>query len=453
MSVKSISPLDGRYAKQTTGLTNYFSEWALIKYRIHIEVEWLIAMSQSKDITHVRVLTENEKKELRALASDFDENAALRVKEIEKTTNHDVKSIEYYIKEEISGSSLDGLKESVHFCCTSEDINNLAYALMLRDGIQNEWLPLARQLVSYVSSLADRTRSAAMLTRTHGQPATPSTMGKELAVFVYRWQRQLRQLEKIEFLGKFNGVVGNFNAHLTAYPDAPWQEISRTFVTGLGLVHNPMTTQIESHDFIAELFHLLVRFNNILMDFDRDMWTYISMEYFTQKVVKSEVGSSVMPHKVNPINFENSEANIGVSNALLEHLATKLAISRLQRDLTDSSAVRNAGVAIGHSVLALSSALKGLSRVQLHEHKLRADLDDAWQVLAEPIQTVMRKAGCENPYEQMKELTRGTGISRDKMNAFIETLEIDERDKKRLTELTPAGYTGMAAGLVDLILV
>lgn len=451
MSLSSLSPLDGRYASQTAGLSNYFSEGALIKYRVRVEIEWLLTMSEREEISHVRSFSRDENEFLNSIIQEFGEKEAQRVKEIEKTTNHDVKSVEYYIKERIEGTSLEDMSESVHFCCTSEDITNLSYALMLKEGINNEWLPRAGQIVKQVTDLAEETADIPMLTRTHGQPATPSTVGKELAVFVYRWQRQLRQLEKAEYLGKFNGAVGSYNAHVAAYPDAPWEDLSRDLIERLGLDFNPLTTQIEPHDYLAEIFHNVIRFNNITLDFDRDMWTYISLDYFKQKVVSQEVGSSIMPHKVNPIQFENSEANLGVSNSLLDHLTMKLPVSRLQRDLSDSSALRNIGSALGYSLLALDSTLKGLARVQVNEKVLREDLEESWEVLAEAIQTVMRKSGLENPYEKMKELTRGQEISRGTIRSFIKTLDLSGEDKKRLLELTPAGYIGMASKLIHNI--
>ena len=451
MSLTSLSPLDGRYGSQLTGLSAYFSEAGLIRYRVRVEIEWLLTMSDREELTHVRLFSAGEKKFLYSIVKEFDEKEAQRVKDIEKTTNHDVKSVEYYIKERIAGTSLEDMSESVHFCCTSEDITNLSYALMLKEGIANEWTPRAKKLTKELSALAKETSDIPMLTRTHGQPATPSTVGKELAVFVYRWKRQLDQLERAEYLGKFNGAVGSYNAHFIAYPDAPWEDISRDMVQRLGLDFNPMTTQIESHDYMAELFHNLIRFNNITLDFDRDMWTYISLDYFKQKVVNEEVGSSIMPHKVNPIQFENSEANLGISNSLLDHLTTKLPISRLQRDLSDSSALRNIGSALGYSVLALESTLKGLARVQINEAALKKDLADRWEVLAEAVQTVMRKAGIGNPYEKMKELTRGQEINQEKMQSFIQGLDLPEADKERLLALTPDGYIGIASKLIHNI--
>lgn len=449
MSIRSISPLDGRYAAGLQELSGYFSEWALIKYRLHVEIEWLIMMSELQEISHVRLFTDAEKQRLRSWVSEFDDEQAGQVKKIEHVTRHDVKAVEYAIKERLQNTSLEDVRESVHFCCTSEDINNLAYALMLKEGLTRQWEPLAQGLVDTVSALAHSVADIPFLTRTHGQPATPSTVGKELAVFVYRWQRQLKQLKNVDFLGKFNGAVGSYNAHTIAYPDLNWCEISRAFVERLGLTFNPLTTQIEPHDYMAEVFHILVRFNTITIDFDRDMWSYISLGYFRQKVVKSEVGSSIMPHKVNPIDFENSEANLGISNALLNHLAGKLPISRLQRDLSDSSALRNVGTAVGNSSVGLTSALTGIDRVEVDEQALQTDLNQAWEVLAEAVQTVMRKAGHSNPYEQMKEITRGEEITREDLQKFIQNLDLPDEDRIRLLNLTPATYTGLAGKLVD----
>lgn len=451
MSIKAVSPLDGRYAEQVSPLAAYFSEWALIKFRVQVEVEWLLALSQSEYIPEVRRFSADETVLLRALVTDFDEAAALRVKEIEQTTRHDVKSVEYFIKERLASTSLSDMTEWVHFACTSEDINNLAYGLMLKGGVETVWLPLAHKLVAAVTGLADAQRAVPMLAHTHGQPASPTTVGKELAVFVLRWQRQLRQIENLEFLGKINGAVGNFNAHAAAYPHAPWPHIAQSFVESLGLTYNPLTTQIEPHDYIAECCHAISRFNTITVDFDRDVWSYISLGYFKQRVVAGEVGSSTMPHKVNPINFENSEANMELSNALLYHLANKLPVSRLQRDLTDSSTLRNLGVALGHSYLALQSALRGLGQLSINNAALERDLNGAWEVLGEAAQTVMRKAGHANPYEKLKELTRGTGITEATLRDFIESLELPAADQQRLINMTPATYTGLAAQLVDVV--
>ena len=448
LAIRAITPLDGRYANQVSGLADHLSEWALIKRRVEVEVEWLLEMAACADIADMRALTGVEQDYLRGLVANFDDDAAQRVKAIERVTNHDVKAVEYYIRERLQGTSLEDVGEWVHFCCTSEDINNLSHALMIKSALEDEWLPQARTLVDGAASLAKQTADTALLARTHGQAASPTTLGKELAVFVYRWRRQMRQLKNAEYLGKFNGAVGSYNAHAIAYPDADWQDISRRFVERLGLTHNPLTTQIEPHDYISEIFHTLIRFNTITLDFDRDMWSYISLGVFSQRAVEGEVGSSTMPHKVNPINFENSEANLGISNALLEHLATKLPVSRLQRDLTDSSALRNLGPAIGHSLVGLKSAQRGLRQVGVDERLLDAELDDAWEVLAEAVQTVMRKQGGEDAYDLLKGFTRGQRVTEADMRHFVKGLEMSSDDKKRLMALTPAGYTGIAAELV-----
>ncbi|HET7770664.1 MAG TPA: adenylosuccinate lyase [Chloroflexota bacterium] len=449
--VRRLTPLDGRYDRQIEGLRDAFSEYALIRERVRVEVEWLIAMGGEPSIADVRPLNEEEQRLARSLVEQFDEDSALRVKEIERTTNHDVKAVEYFLRERLKGTSLEALSEFVHFACTSEDINGNAYALMLKRGVSQEWLPLAEQLVGDVTRLAREHAATAVLTHTHGQPASPSTLGKELAVFAYRWQRQLRLVRSQEYLGKFAGAVGSFNAHAIAYPNAPWPEISRRFVEGLGLTWNPLTTQIEPHDYMAELFHAVSRFNTILLDFDRDMWSYISLGYFRQKVVASEVGSSTMPHKVNPIDFENSEANVGIANALFEHLATKLPVSRLQRDLSDSSALRNMGVAFGHSVVALHSARRGVSKVSVDHEALERALDDEWEVLGEAIQTVMRRLGHPGAYERMKELTRGTAVTQKGLERFIKSLGLPAEDEGRLLALTPASYVGRSAELVEYL--
>ena len=447
-SIRAITPLDGRYSTQVSGLADHLSEWALIKRRVQVEVEWLLEMADCADISDMRVVTTSERAFLRALVDDFDDDAAMRVKRIERTTNHDVKAVEYYIRERLSGTLLEDVCEWVHFCCTSEDINNLSHALMVKGALEDEWLPQANTLVDGVAALAATTAETPMLAWTHGQAASPTTLGKELAVFVYRWRRQARQIKNAEYLGKFNGAVGAYNAHVIAYPAADWQAISRRFVERLGLVHNPLTTQIEPHDYLAEIFHALMRFNTITLDFDRDMWSYISLGVFRQKAVEGEVGSSTMPHKVNPINFENSEANVGISSALLEHLATKLPVSRLQRDLTDSSALRNLGPAIGHSLVGLKSAMRGLRQVAVDENLLVAELDDAWEVLAEAVQTVMRKQGSGDAYELLKGFTRGRRVGEDDLRAFVSELDLPVEDRKRLMTLTPASYTGIAANLV-----
>jgi adenylosuccinate lyase len=451
MSLDAVSPLDGRYRDQIAPLAAYFSEEALIRQRVLVEVEWLIALAAEPAIPEVRPFTAEEVAALRGIVTGVDEAAAARVKEIERTTRHDVKAVEYFLKERLAGTALAPVAEFLHFACTSEDINNLAYGRMLQGGLREIWLPQAEKLVAAVAAQAEALRDVPMLAHTHGQPASPTTAGKELAVFVYRWRRQLRRIRDLEYLGKFNGAVGNFNAHTAAYPDAPWEAIARAFVEGLGLTYNPLTTQIEPHDYLAECCHALVRFNTITVDFDRDLWFYISLGYFKQRVVAGEVGSSTMPHKVNPINFENSEANMELSTALLTHLATRLPVSRLQRDLTDSSALRNLGVGIAHSYLALRSALRGLGELSVDRAALERDLDANWEVLAEAVQTVMRKAGHPNPYEKLKELTRGARITAADMRAFIERLDLPSADRARLLTQTPATYTGLAAALVDHI--
>jgi len=451
MSVTAISPIDGRYEAQTAELSAEFSEFALIKYRVRVEIEWLLFLSERPEIMEVRPFAEAETALLQSVMTGFDPAEAERVREIEQTTRHDVKAVEYYLQEKLRDTTLGDVIPFIHFCCTSEDINNLAYAQMLQQGMSRHWLPQARQMVGRVASIAEDTRAVAILSRTHGQPASPTTLGKELAVFVHRWQRQLRQIEAAQYLGKFSGTVGNYHTHSIAYPHLDWEHLARTFVERLGLTWNPLTTQIESHDYIAELSHALVRFNTILLGFDQDIWTYISLGYFKQRAVAGEVGSSTMPHKVNPINFENSEANLGVSNALLVHLAGKLPISRLQRDLTDSSALRNLGTAIAHSFIALQATKRGLGVLDVNQAAISRDLDPAWEVLAEPIQTVMRRASMPGAYERLKELTRGAGITQAGIQAFIADLDLPNADKQRLLALTPATYTGLAKQLVSHI--
>ncbi len=448
MSVTDISPIDGRYAKQTEALASEFSEYALIKSRVRVEVEWLLFLAERPEITALRSFDGDEQAYLRGIAEGFEPEDAERVKEIEATTRHDVKAVEYFLQEKLRGTTLEDAIPFIHFCCTSEDINNLAYGLMLRGGIHEKWLPLAHLMVDDVAALAGKTRDTAILSRTHGQPASPTTLGKEMAVFVHRWRRQLAQIADVEYLGKFSGTVGNYHTHSIAYPDLDWETLSKTFIERLGLTWNPLTTQIESHDYIAELAHALARFNTVLLGFDQDVWTYISLGYFKQRVVAGEVGSSTMPHKVNPINFENSEANVGIANALLLHLASKLPVSRLQRDLTDSSALRNLGTAVAHSFVALHATRRGLGVLEVNAQAIGRDLDDAWEVLAEPIQTVMRRVGMENAYERLKDLTRGAGISQEAIQAFLDELDLPEDDKQRLLALTPATYTGLASRLV-----
>lgn len=449
MSLSALSPLDGRYQAQSAPLAPYFSESALIRFRVRVEIDWLVALSESPEIPQVRAFSSGEHAVLNILLDEWDENCAAQVKAIEATTKHDVKAVEYWIKQRLAPTSLADVSEWVHFACTSEDINNLAYALMLQSGVRKIWLDEAKALVQDVAARAREWRDLPMLARTHGQPASPTTVGKELAVFVHRWNRQLRTVGNLEFLGKINGAVGNWNAHSAAFPNLDWPAFSRAFVEGLGLDYNPLTTQIESHDWMAEAAHALARFNSILVDFDRDVWSYISLGIFKQKTVAGEVGSSTMPHKVNPINFENSESNAELSNALLLHLASKLPISRLQRDLTDSSTQRNWGVAVGHSFIALQSARRGLRQLEASPQVLAADLDANPEVLGEAVQTVMRKHGLANPYEQLKELTRGRRLDLESLREFVRGLEIPEDDKARLLEMTPGSYVGLASRLVD----
>ncbi|MBW6508268.1 MAG: adenylosuccinate lyase [Desulfuromonadales bacterium] len=449
--ITAISPIDGRYATKVEPLIDAFSEYALMRNRIKVEVLWLIALSKESGIPECRRISADEEQSLRQVITDFTPAAAEKVKKIEAVTNHDVKAIEYYLKEQLVGSSLEDLGEFVHFACTSEDINNLSHALMLKDGLQI-LLPLQQQIDDMISALAREYANVPMLARTHGQTASPTTIGKELAVFAARLQRQLQQIKQVELLGKMNGAVGNFNAHLSAYPDVDWVRLSGEMITdGLGLRQNLFTTQIEPHDYMAELFDAMARWNTILIDFNRDIWTYISMAYFGQRTVAGEVGSSTMPHKVNPIDFENSEGNCGLANAIFQHLSSKLPISRLQRDLTDSTVLRNMGVGFGYTMIACQSTIKGIGKLKLNQDKLATDLDQAWEVLAEPIQTVMRKAGIEKPYEKLKELTRGQVIDAVTIRTFIEQLDLSEEDKQRLMTMTPATYIGMADRIVDFL--
>ncbi len=449
--ITAISPLDGRYASKVSVLTECFSEYALLRNRVKVEVLWLLALCAEPGIAECRAVTADEEQALRAIVVNFSPEEAQHIKKIEAVTNHDVKAVEYYLKEKLIGTSMEDLSEFLHFACTSEDINNLAHALMLKDGLA-ALTPLQAEIIDHLKKLADAFKNMPMLARTHGQTASPTTIGKELAVFVARLQRQSRTIAQVEILGKLNGAVGNFNAHLSAYPKVDWPALAKGVIEDeLGLMQNMFTTQIEPHDYMAELFDALARWNTILTDLNRDIWTYISMAYFGQKTVAGEVGSSTMPHKVNPIDFENSEGNCGLANAIFNHLSAKLPISRLQRDLTDSTVLRNMGVGFGYSMIAYRSTLKGLSKLKLNEHKLADDLDHAWEVLAEPIQTVMRKAGIEKPYEKLKELTRGQTIDRDTIRSFVEGLDLADEDKQRLLEMTPASYTGMAARIAELL--
>ncbi len=442
----AVSPVDGRYAGKVAALRRYFSEFGLIRYRVLVEVRWLASLAEHPGIPEVAPLSPDARARLEAIATGFDEAAAARVKAIEATTNHDVKAVEYFLKERVAGDpELERAKEFFHFACTSEDINNLSYGLMLAEARRDVLLPLMDRVVAAVRALAHRFADVPMLSRTHGQPASPTTLGKEMANVAARLRRQRDQVAAVAMLGKINGAVGNYNAHLSAYPDVDWEAHARAFVTGLGLEHNPYTTQIEPHDCVAELFDAIARFNTVLLDFDRDVWGYVSLGYFKQRTVEGEVGSSTMPHKVNPIDFENSEGNLGIANALLDHLARKLPVSRFQRDLTDSTVLRNVGVGIAHGVIAYEATLKGIGKLEADPARIAGDLDGAWEVLAEPVQTVMRRYGVEQPYEKLKALTRGKGIDAERLRAFIDTLAIPEDAKARLRELTPALYVGSAA--------
>ena len=444
-ALTAVSPIDGRYESKTAALRDIFSEYGLIRARVEVEVRWLQQLARHEKIAEVQPFTGNSNQILDDIVSQFSIQDAERIKEIERTTNHDVKAVEYFLKEKVKGDEqLASVSEFIHFACTSEDINNLSHALMLRAGRDQVLLPAMNQIISEIAALAKKFADVPMLSRTHGQTASPTTVGKELANVVARLRRQVKQIHDVELLGKINGAVGNYNAHLSAYPDVDWQANAEAFVTSLGLSWNPYTTQIEPHDYIAELFDAIARFNTILIDFDRDIWGYISLGYFKQKVVAGEVGSSTMPHKVNPIDFENSEGNLGIANAVFQHLAAKLPVSRWQRDLTDSTVLRNMGVGAGYSVIAYAATLKGLSKLEINEARLAEDLDNAWEVLAEPIQTVMRRYNIEEPYEKLKALTRGQGINKETLAAFIDGLEMPEEAKQALRELTPAGYIGNA---------
>lgn len=445
-SLTAVSPVDGRYGSRTSALRPIFSEYGLIRNRVLVEVRWLQRLAAHNGIPEVAPFSDAANAALNELAENFQLEHAERVKEFERTTNHDVKAVEYLLKEQAQKlPELAKVTEFIHFACTSEDINNLSHALMLREGRDDVLLPLMRKLAESLRALSVEFADVPMLSRTHGQPASPTTLGKEFANVVYRLERQIAQVAAIPLLGKMNGAVGNYNAHLSAYPEIDWEANAREFIEGdLGLSFNPYTTQIEPHDYIAELFDAVARFNTILIDFDRDVWGYISLGYFKQKTVAGEIGSSTMPHKVNPIDFENSEGNLGIANAIFQHLASKLPISRWQRDLTDSTVLRNLGVGIAHSVIAYEATLKGIGKLELNAAKIAEDLDHCWEVLAEPVQTVMRRYGIENPYEKLKDLTRGKGISAEALQTFIETLDLPEEAKVQLRALTPANYIGSA---------
>ena len=452
-ALNAVSPLDGRYAKHIDPLRPIFSEYGLIKKRVHIEIEWLVALSLDPELKEIPRFNQTTQKKLKTAAHKFSLKDAQAVKTIEQTTNHDVKAIEYWLKKTFKNDkSVMKVSEFIHFACTSEDINNLAYALMLKEGIENVILPKIEAIKNDLKGFAKQYADVALLARTHGQTASPTTLGKEFANVAYRLERQIKSLKTQPILGKINGAVGNFNAHLIAYPKKDWNKFSQKFIKALGLSYNEYTTQIEPHDFAAEIFNNLSLINTILIDLNRDIWSYISIGYFKQRMKKNEVGSSTMPHKVNPIDFENSEGNLGLANAILRHLSEKLPISRWQRDLTDSTVLRNIGVAFGYSLIAYQSLGRGLGKLQVNQVRINEDLDDAWEVLAEPIQTIMRKRGIVNPYEKLKELTRGNqNIDRVSLHQFINTLELPMQDKKTLLNLSPQSYIGLAAKLAKKI--
>lgn len=448
----ALTPLDGRYHHSVSTLTDYFSEAALMRYRVHVEIEWLIALAAESAIPEVKPFAPSIEAELRRWYQDFSEEDAAKVKSIEQQTNHDVKAIEYFIKQRCqSVPELSQAAEFIHFACTSEDINNLSYALMLRDAHTKVVAPYLRTLTEELRVLAHDLAEQPMLSRTHGQPASPTTLGKEIANVVARLERQLDGLDRIELLGKINGAVGNYNAHVVAYPDVDWMALAQRLVESLGLSFNPYTTQIEPHDMLAEYFDALVRINTILIDWSRDVWGYISLGYFKQKMKAGEVGSSTMPHKVNPIDFENSEGNLGMANALLTHLAQKLPVSRWQRDLTDSTVLRNIGVALGYALLGYTAGKRGVSKLEVNAARMQEDLEASWEVLGEAIQTVMRRYGLPNPYEQLKALTRGQKMDALTLREFVQRLDLPEEDKARLSALMPSTYVGLAARLAKNI--
>jgi adenylosuccinate lyase len=449
-ALSAISPVDGRYGSKVKSLRPIFSEFGLIKYRVTVEVRWLQKLAATNAIAEVPAFSAQANDLLEGIVANFSEEDALSIKNIEATTNHDVKAVEYFLKEKIAeNEELHAVTEFIHFACTSEDINNLSHGLMLNDCREEVLLPEIDKVLAAIKALAVEYKTIPMMCRTHGQPASPSTLGKEMANVYVRLQRQRDQIASVEMLGKINGAVGNYNAHLSAYPEVDWHEYANEFVTSLGLSFNPFTTQIEPHDYIAELFDAVARFNTILIDFDRDIWGYIAMGHFKQKTIAGEIGSSTMPHKVNPIDFENSEGNLGIANALLTHLAQKLPISRWQRDLTDSTVLRNLGVGFAHTMIAYGATLKGISKLEVNEANLAAELDSNWEVLAEPIQTVMRRYGIEKPYEKLKDLTRGKRVDGDSMREFIMNLELPESAKAQLCEMTPASYIGRAVAFID----
>ena len=451
-ALTAISPIDGRYARQTEKLRPIFSELGLIHRRVRVEIQWLLALADETSIPEVTMPDTSVRKRLEALANDFDEQAATRVKAIESTTNHDVKAVEYYIKECFADEpDLEELLEYVHFACTSEDINNLSHALMLKDARDEVLAPMMRAVIEDLRRIAHELADYPMLSRTHGQAASPTTVGKEVANFVARLERQANAFEAQPLFGKLNGAVGNYNAHLSAYPNVDWPKLAERVITDFGLEQNPYTAQIEPHDYMAEMFHSVARFNTVLLDLSRDIWGYISLGYFRQKLRDGEVGSSTMPHKVNPIDFENAEGNLGIANAMLEHLSAKLPVSRWQRDLSDSTVLRNLGVAMAHTLIALNATRRGLGKLEVNGATLAADLDATWEVLAEPIQTVMRKHGIEQPYEKLKALTRGQSITKASLQEFVGTLGLPDEARDELMAMTPESYTGHAAKLAKEI--
>lgn len=451
-ALTAISPIDGRYQTKTDSLRPIFSEYGLFRFRVQVEIEWLKALAQHSGIKEVAPFSKKSISILDAIANDFSVADASAIKKIEKTTNHDVKAVEYFIRDKIkTNRALKSASQFIHFACTSEDINNLSHALMLKEGRDAVILPELDKTIAVLKTLTKKYAATPMLSRTHGQTASPTTLGREIGVYVHRLSRQRKQLEKVEILGKINGAVGNFNAHLSAYPKVNWMTFSKNFVKGLGLDWNPHTTQIESHDYMAEYFHVLSRINTILIDLSRDIWSYISLGYFKLKLKKGEIGSSTMPHKVNPIDFENAEGNLGLANGLFEHLAQKLPVSRWQRDLTDSTVLRNMGVGIAHTLIAFDSCAKGLSKLEANKAALANDLDQSWEVLAEPIQTVMRRYGIDNAYEQLKELTRGQTITPEALSSFITQLDIPDAAKVSLQKLTPSNYIGNAEAQAKLL--
>lgn len=449
-ALTAVSPVDGRYGDKSKELRAYFSEFGLLKYRVTVEVRWLQMLSNNPQIIEVPQFSSASMALLDAIVTDFDVSDAMRIKEIERTTNHDVKAVEYFLKEKVErNSELNAVSEFIHFACTSEDINNLSHGLMLNEARAEILLPYCDKIIAELKRLAQDYKAIPMMARTHGQPASPTTMGKEMANVMMRLKRQREQIAQVCVLGKINGAVGNFNAHLSAYPDIDWTVVSEQFVESLGIQWNAYTTQIEPHDYIAELFDAIARFNTILIDFDRDIWGYIALGHFKQRTIAGEIGSSTMPHKVNPIDFENSEGNLGLANALFSHLAAKLPISRWQRDLTDSTVLRNLGVGLGYSLIAYQATLKGISKLQVNTQSLLDELNDNWELLAEPIQTVMRRHGIEKPYEKLKELTRGKKVNQQAIAEFIDSLELPDTVKTQLKGLTPANYIGNAIEQVN----